>query len=126
MKTRVRLATAVCLLALSAVGTSPAAAANETAAAACNRACLTDLLTQSIDGLATGDHSSLTLTAPARITENSQDMKLGEGIWRSVTGAGGFRQDYIDTTKQIAATQVEMREGKNPVLLSIVLHTEGG
>jgi len=126
MKSGIYYAVAASFLALSATGGSPAAAATETTRAVCNRACLTDLLTQYIDGLAKGDHSHLPLAERFRFTENSQAMQLGEGLWKSVTGAGQFRQDYIDTAKQIAATHVEMREGKNPVLLSVVLHVQGG
>jgi hypothetical protein len=122
---RLRLAVAACLLPFAAVAASPALAATETAAS-CDRACLTGLLTQYIDGLARADHTRLPLAEGSRFTENSQALQLGEGLWKSVTGAGGFRQDYIDTEKQIAASHVEMREGKNPVLLSVVLHTEGG
>ena len=104
------------------------AAAREVAAssATCDRPCLTGLLTTYIDALAKGDPSSLPIASRLRATEDSQDLKLGEGIWKSVTGKGGFRQDYIDTRKQIAASHVEMREGKNPLLLSVVLHVEGG
>ena len=118
---------AASFLALSFVAApSTATAATEAASASCDRACLTDLLTRYIDALAKGDHSKLPLAAQFRFTEDSQAKQLGQGLWRSVTGAGKFRQDYIDTTKQIAATHVEMLEGKNPVLLSVVLHTEGG
>ncbi|MBB5986735.1 hypothetical protein [Sphingobium lignivorans] len=108
----------------------PAAAAARPADAqsidACDRACLTGLLTSYVDALAAGDPSKLPLAPRARFTEDSQDMKPGEGLWKSVTGKGGFRQDYIDLRKQVAAAHVEMREGKNPVLLSVVLHVEGG
>lgn len=99
--------------------------ASATSAAACDRACLSGLINSYVDALAAGDPSSLKLAARARFTEDSQDIKPGEGLWKSVTGKGGFRQDYLDTRKQIAAAHVEMREGKNPVLLSVVLHVEG-
>lgn len=126
MRRSIKLAAALGILAGSTLSAAPALAATETAAQACDRACLTDLLTQYIDALARGDHSGLPLAETFRFTENSQAMKLGDGLWKSITSAGGFRQDYIDTAKQIAASHVEMREGKNPVLLSVVLHTEGG
>ena len=126
MKNGMILAAAASLLALSAVGASPAAAATEAAATSCDRACLKDLLTQYVDALARGDHAGLPLAERFRFTENSQAMKLGQGLWKSVTGKGAFRQDYIDTARQIAATHVEMKEGKSPVLLSVVLHIENG
>lgn len=125
MKNGIRMAAALGLATLAAAGAAPAAA-QTASAAACDRACLTDLLTQYIDGLARADHTNLPLAERVRFTEDSQAKQLGEGLWKSVTGAGAFRQDYIDTEKQIAATHVEMMEGKNSVLLSAVLHTQGG
>jgi hypothetical protein len=115
------------LLALAAVGGLPGASgtANAAEASKCDRACLAGLVTNYVDALAAGDTTKLQLAAKVRVTEDSQDVALGAGIWKSVTGKGAFRQDYIDTTKQIAASHVEMKEGKNPVLLSVVLHVEG-
>jgi hypothetical protein len=82
-------------------------------------------MTGYITALAAGDASALSVTERVKVTEDSRESALGEGLWKSVTGAGGFRQDYIDTARQVAAAHVEMREGKNPVLLSVVLHVEG-
>jgi len=119
-------AMALACASLVLAGAMAVRAADAQATAACDRACLTGLLTSYIDALAAGDPSKLPLAARARFTEDSQDMKPGEGLWKSVTGKGAFRQDYIDLRKQVAASHVEMREGKNPVLLSVVLHVEGG
>jgi hypothetical protein len=106
---------------------APAAAAPQAAASAqCDRACLSGLITRYVDALLAGDLATLPLAQRFRFTEDSAELKLGEGLWKSVTGKGGFRQDYIDTTKQIAAAHIELREGKNPVLFSLVLHVEGG
>jgi hypothetical protein len=126
-----RTASALNLLLLAVLGVPPPAQAQAPAAPAsaaqpCDRACLTGLLTRYIDALAAADPSRLPLAPNVRFTEDSQQKQLGEGLWRSVTGKGGFRQDYIDTARQIAATHVEMREGRNPVLLSVVLRAESG
>ena len=91
---------------------------------ACDRTCLTSLMTSFIDALAAGNPSRLPMASNVRVTENSRETALGEGLWKSVTGAGGFRQDYVDPARQVIASHVEMREGKNPVLLSIVLHVK--
>jgi hypothetical protein len=116
-------------LAIAATGFAPAARAQDTqtnSAVSCDRACLTGLMTAYIDALAAGDASGLPISANVKVTEDSRELALGEGLWRSVTAAGGFRQDYIDTARQVAAAHVEMREGRNPVLLSVILHVEGG
>jgi hypothetical protein len=116
MSKTIRLALAAALLA--GFSQAPAAAEN------CDRACLTDLLTRYIDAVAAHDHSKLPLADNVRVTEDSKDAKLGEGIWQSVTAKGSFRHDYLDTRKQVAATHVQLLEGKNQVLLSALLHVK--
>jgi hypothetical protein len=125
------LRAAISLFALATTGSLATAgmaapAAKPAAAAQCDRACLSNLITNYVDALVAGDPSRLPLAPRFRFTEDSQELKLGEGLWKSVTGKGAFRQDYIDTTKQIAAAHIELKEGKNPVLFSLVLHVEAG
>jgi len=109
-----------------AAGGAAAQPAASSSAAQCDRACLSGLITQYVDALVAGDPSKLPLASRVKFTEDSTELKLGEGLWKSVTDKGGFRQDYIDTTKQIAAAHIELKEGKNPVLFSLVLHVEAG
>jgi len=88
----------------------------------CDRACLTGMMTQFIDALVAHDPSKLPLADGARYTEDSRNARLGDGIWKSVTANGGFRQDYIDTRKQVAAAHVLLRENDTQVLYSVLLH----
>lgn len=88
----------------------------------CNRACLTGLMTQFIDALVAHDSSRLPLANNVRYTEDSRNARLGEGLWKSGTANGGFRQDYIDTRKQVAAAHVLLREAETQVLYSVLLH----
>ena len=91
----------------------------------CERECLRGLMTQFIDALVAHDPSGLPLADNARYTEDSRNARLGEGLWQSVTANGGFRQDYIDTRKQVAAAHVLLREGETQVLYSVLLHVAG-
>jgi hypothetical protein len=79
-------------------------------------------MTQFVDAVVAHDPSRLPLAKEVKYTEDSRTARLGEGIWKSVTAAGSFRQDYIDTRKQVAATHVLLREGEAQVLYSAVLH----
>ncbi len=88
----------------------------------CDRACLTGLMTQFVDALVAHDSSKLPLAANVRYTEDSRNAKLGDGIWKTVTANSGFRQDYIDTRKQVAASHLHLREGEAHVLYSVLLH----
>ena len=94
-------------------------------AQACDRVCLTGMMTQFINALVAHDSSKLPLATNARYTEDSRNAQLGQGIWQSVTAAGGFRQDYIDTRKQVAAAHVLLRENDTQVLYSVLLHVAG-
>ena len=88
----------------------------------CDRACLTGMITQYVDALVEHDPSKLPLADNVRFTEDSKALKLGEGLWQTVTAKGEFRHDYLDTKKQIAATHVLLREGNNQVLYSALLY----
>jgi hypothetical protein len=49
-------------------------------------------------------------------------VKLGEGIWKTITGKHAYRQDYIDLKKQIAASHLVLLEAEAQVQYSLVLH----
>lgn len=103
---------------LSVVSAAPASAQS------CDRACLGDLITEYVDALVARDPSKLPLTDDVRYTEDSAELELGEGVWKSVTGKGDFRQDYLDTTKQIAAAHVVLLEDTNQILYSLLLYVQ--
>ncbi|MCP5144404.1 MAG: hypothetical protein H6978_06240 [Gammaproteobacteria bacterium] len=90
----------------------------------CDRSCLAGMITRYVDAVVAHDASKLPLADNVRYTENSKDAKLGEGIWQSVTANGGFRQDYLDTRKQIAAAHVQFMEGANQALYSVLLYVK--
>lgn len=95
------------------------------AAQECDRQCLAGMITTYVDALVARDHSRLPLAENARFTEDGRIVPLGEGLWQTVSAKGAFRQDYLDTTAQVAAAHVELREGNTPVLYSVVLHMRG-
>jgi hypothetical protein len=95
-------------------------------AADCDRACLTGMITQYVDALVEHDPSKLPLADNVRFTEDSRALKLGEGLWQTVTAKGSFRHDYLDTRKQIAATHIQLREDKGQVLCSALLYVKDG
>ncbi len=95
-------------------------------AAGCDRACLQNMITEYLDAMVAHAPSRLPLAANARFTEDSHELKLGDGLWKTVTRKGDFRQDYIDVKGQIAGSQVVMFEGNTQVLYSVVLHVAKG
>jgi uncharacterized protein (TIGR02246 family) len=107
---------AVGLIALATLVPAMASAAD------CDRDCLTGLVTRYVNALVAHKPAQLPVTGDVRFTENSRELALGEGLWKTVTGNSGFRQDYIDVRDQIAAAHVTLLQGKEPVLYSLVLH----
>ncbi len=94
-------------------------------AAMCDRTCLGGLLTQYIDALVAHDASRLPLADSVKVTVDGKAGNLDEGIWETVTGFQGFRQDYLDLDKQVAAAHMVFHEGDNHILLSVLLHVDG-
>jgi hypothetical protein len=113
------------LIALSGILSVLCLAAPTVHAQQCDRACLTGMMTQFVNALVAHDYSKLPVADNVRYTEDSRNARLGEGIWKSVTANGGFRQDYIDIRKQVAAAHVLLREGETQVLYSVLLHVAG-
>jgi hypothetical protein len=114
-----RLIAALALV--SATGFSGAAEAAEN----CDRACLAGLVTQYVDALVARDPARLPLaTTAVKYTEQGQATRLGEGLWKTATGKGPFRHDYLDVKKQVAAAHVVILEGETQALYSVLLHVK--
>jgi hypothetical protein len=68
--------------------------------------------------------SKLPLADNVRFSEDSRALKPGEGLWQTVTAKGEFRQDYLDTEKQIAAAHILLSEDENQVLCTALLYVK--
>lgn len=115
----------VAMLASSAQST---AAANRSATGgACGRACLTQLMTDYLNALASGDRSRLRVSQPVRFTQDQQELKFGaEGIWRHKVDLTAYRFDIIDVRAGIAAGLIKVRIDGKPALLALRLLTRDG
>jgi len=90
-------------------------------AAECNRDCLRGMITKYAEALVAHTPQNLPLAPDARFTEDSRQLALGEGAWKTVTRAGSFRQDYLDVRKGIAASHLELYEEGAQLQYSVVL-----
>lgn len=91
-------------------------------AAECDRACLRGMITKYVDAIVAHTPQALPLAPGARFTEDSRELPLGDGAWKTVTRAGAFRQDYLDVARGIAASHVELYEEAVQLQYSVVLH----
>src|SRR5580704_7235643 len=83
-----------------------AGAVHAGAAATCDRDCLRGFVTQYLDALVAHNPSALPLGAKARFTEDSVEMRLGDGLWKDISRIRDYRQDILDVQQGVAASQV--------------------
>jgi hypothetical protein len=87
-------------------------------AAACDRACLTDVMSRYLKALASRDPGSLPLAPGARFTEDGVELQVGDGLWKSTIALGPYRLDFVDTRQGVVATHAVLREGSSPILFA--------
>ncbi len=103
------LTLALCAMTASAAGSD------------CDRACLRGFITQYLDALLAHNPNTLPLSDKVRFTEDTVEMKLGEGLWKNASKIRSYRQDILDVRQGVAASQVVVEEGGMPALLVLRL-----
>ena len=107
-------------LAVIAAGTTVQAATPD-----CDRVCLRGFITQYLDALVTHNPSTLPLSDKVRFTEDTVEMKLGDGLWKNASKTRSYRQDILDVHQGVAASQVVVEAGSSPALLVLRLKVAG-
>jgi len=95
------------------------AAAND-----CDRACLKTSLDQYLAAVIKHDPAAAPLFVAFRQTENSVVVKLGTGVWKSVTGLGKMQRRYLDPVSGQAAYFGIVEEGGNPAIVTVRIRVE--
>jgi len=91
----------------------------------CDRACLESLVEQYLGALFAHDPARLSVTPDVRFTENGQQLDLGDGLWRTVTGKGTFHLIVPDTAAGEVAWLGSIREADMPAMLAVRLGVRG-
>ena len=110
-----RLRSAAAALAVFALCSRPLLAAD------CDRECLRGFITQYLNAMVAHTPGALPLAANVRFTEDTVDMKLGEGLWKQASKLRPYRLDILDVTQGVAASQVVVEEAGSPVMLMLRL-----
>lgn len=95
-------------------------------AANCDRACLKGMMTAYLNALVMQDPSKAPLSPKVRFTEDSKDLKVGEGFWKTATKLGDYRQDFIDVKDQVVASLVIVEENGKPAKYTARLKVADG
>ena len=118
-----RVALATLLLPLTSCFSTIAEAAGE-----CDRACLTDIVTQYHDALVAHAPDQLPTADSIRFTEDTVEMELGEGLWRTaerptdsmspgpLRDRPPYRMDVLDVPQGTAVTYAVLEEEGAPIL----------
>lgn len=92
---------------------------------ACERQCLEGFIDLYMEALAAQDYARLPVTRNVRFTENGQDLKLGQGLWVTVTGIGSYKFYMADPkTRQIGFFGT-IREAGDPQVFFLRLKVQG-
>ena len=91
------------------------------AGASCDRECLRGFLTQYLNAMVAHNPGALDTTPNVRFTEDTQALKLGEGLWKNASAVRAYRQDFLDVRESTALSHVVTEESGMPVLLALRL-----
>lgn len=94
--------------------------------ASCDRTCLTGWMTRYLAAVVAHDPAAVPMATNVRFTEDSRDLKVGEGLWKTATKLGTYRQDFIDVRQQVAATHVLVEEGDKVAMTTVRLKVANG
>ena len=105
----------------------PAAGSGPPAPVHCPRACMEGLLDQYIAALVRHDPTGLPLSRGVRFTENTEELKLGDGLWVSASEAPTtFKVYLVDPASGQAALYGVMKERGRPIQIVVRLKVVNG
>lgn len=87
----------------------------------CDRACMKDLVDRYLAAMAAHDPSRLPLAKNVRLTENTVQLTLADGLWSTTTAIGTGRQYFADVYAQQAGFMGVIFEADGPKMLALRL-----
>jgi hypothetical protein len=92
----------------------------------CGRACLMGVLDAYLAALAAHDPGAVPVAADYRATEDGEEVRLGEGLWDSLTALGQYRIDLADPVSGNVGVIAEAIEGDSSAPFALRLRVVGG
>jgi hypothetical protein len=90
-------------------------------AAPCDRNCLAGFVTKYIDALLAHNPGALPLAASAKFTEDTKELKLGEGVWKKNLKLTQYRRDILDVRQGVAISFLVLEENSAPIFYVVRL-----
>lgn len=94
---------------------------NVAQAAPCDRDCLAGFVTKYVDALLAGNPAALPLAADAKFTEDTKELKPGEGVWQKNLKPTPYRRDILDVRQGTAISFLVLEENNAPILYVVRL-----
>jgi hypothetical protein len=92
----------------------------------CNRVCLEGFVTRYLDAMVAHDPTRLPVTAGLVFSENDVPLRLGEALWRTASGLGGYRLILADPATGNVGFMGTIRENGKAAALVLRLKIDGG
>ena len=70
-----------------------------------------------VEAVVAHDPTQLPLARGAKFTENGQRLEVGDGLWHTATGKGGYALKLADVERGQAVLMGTIREGGEPTVL---------
>jgi hypothetical protein len=90
-------------------------------ATSCDRECLRGFVTQYLNAMVAHNPGALTTAPNVKFTEDTQTLKLGEGLWKGASAIRPYRQDFIDVRQSTTVSHIIAEENGMPVMLVLRL-----
>ena len=92
----------------------------------CNRACLENVLDQYLKANVKHDPKLAPFSEDVKYTENAQEMKIGDGFWKTAQAVGSYRHIFADPEAGQVAMMGTMWEANTLNLVSLRLRVQLG
>lgn len=90
----------------------------------CDRACLEGIVNRYLDALVAHNPSSLPVTPNIKFTEDDVRLKLGDGLWKTASARGTYKEFFDDPEAGEAAFFGTMKENGHGIALALRLKIE--
>jgi hypothetical protein len=91
-----------------------------------DRSTLENFINQYLAALTKNDPSELPLAKEVKFVENNQELKIGDGTWKTVTGLGVYRHYFTDLLTGQSAVICVVKENGRSVILNVRLKISEG
>ncbi len=91
------------------------------ASSSCDRECLNGFIDQYLAAMVTHDPSHLPLAKTVKFTEDGVPLELGDGLWATASGLGGYKLYFDEPAAGAAGVFALVKENGTPAILEVRL-----